>query len=119
MILGLGIDVVDVARFMAVLTRTPRLRERVFTPAEGRLPASSLAARFAAKEALAKSLGAPAGLRWLDAEVVSDAAGRPSLVVTGTVAAYAARVGVTSWHVSLSHDAGIASAVVVAEGERS
>lgn len=116
MILGLGIDVVDVARFTAVLERTPRLRQRVFTPAERTLPPASLAARFAAKEALAKALGAPAGLRWQDAEVVRDAAGRPGLVVSGTVEAYAARLGVRTWHVSLSHDAGIASAVVIAEG---
>ena len=106
----------DVARFSAVLARTPRLRERVFTPAERVLPPASLAARFAAKEALAKALGAPGGLRWQDAEVVRDAAGRPSIVVTGTVEAYARSLGVLAWHVSLSHDAGIASAVVIAEG---
>ena len=115
MILGVGIDVVDVARFAATLERSPRLCARLFTPAEQRLPPASLAARFAAKEAVAKALGAPRGLRWVDAEVVRDAAGRPHLSVTGTVAAEAARVGVTSWHVSLSHDAGIASAVVIAE----
>ncbi|RZS90362.1 holo-[acyl-carrier protein] synthase [Motilibacter rhizosphaerae] len=115
MIVGVGIDVVDVARFSAVLARTPRLAERVFTPAERALPPASLAARFAAKEALAKALGAPAGMRWLDAEVVRDAAGRPSLEVRGTVEAVARELGVARWHVSLSHDAGIASAVVVAE----
>ncbi|MGN6088963.1 MAG: holo-ACP synthase [Actinomycetales bacterium] len=114
-IVGLGIDVVDVARFGAVLERTPRLAERLFTDAERALPLASLAARFAAKEALAKALGAPGGLRWRDAEVVRGDAGRPGLQVTGTVAALAAQLGVTRWHVSLSHDAGIASAVVIAE----
>jgi holo-[acyl-carrier protein] synthase len=114
-IVGVGIDVVDVGRFGATLARTPALRERLFTVEERALPLASLAARFAAKEALAKSLGAPAGLRWLDATVVKDAAGAPSLVVSGTVAARADELGVEHLHVSLSHDAGIASAVVVAE----
>nr|WP_245941689.1 holo-ACP synthase [Vallicoccus soli] len=113
----MGIDVVDVARFGQALERTPRLRERLFTEDERRLPLASLAARFAAKEALAKALGAPVGLAWTDATVRREESGRPVLEVEGTVAARAAELGVRSWHVSLSHDAGIASAVVVAEGE--
>jgi holo-[acyl-carrier protein] synthase len=116
MIVGVGIDVVDIARFERSLTRTPGLAGRLFTKGERGLPAHSLAARFAAKEALAKALGAPRGLLWTDAEVVTSPAGRPHLNVAGTVAAAAAQRGVTSWHLSLSHDAGIASAVVVAEG---
>src|SRR4051812_1811849 len=112
MIVGVGIDVVDVARFAVTLERTPALRRRLFTAEEQTRPLASLAARFAAKEALAKALGAPGGLRWVDAEVRTDDTGRPSLVLTGTVAARAAAIGVTSSHVSLSHDAGIASAVV-------
>ena len=115
MIVGVGIDVVDVARFGQTLERTPALVQRLFTEAEQGLPLASLAARFAAKEALAKALGAPVGLRWVDASVTRDGAGRPHLAVTGTVAARAAELGVASLHVSLSHDAGIASAVVVAE----
>jgi holo-[acyl-carrier protein] synthase len=114
-IVGIGIDVVDVDRFEITLGRTPGLRERLFTPAEAELPVGSLAGRFAAKEALAKALGAPAGLHWLDAEVVKDADGRPSFVTTGTVAALAGRLGVTHVHLTISHDAGIASAMVVAE----
>ena len=116
MIVGVGIDVVDVARFGATLDRAPALRDRLFTAAEQRLPLASLAARFAAKEAVAKALGAPVGLHWTDAEVHTDHAGRPQVTDTGTVAARAAELGVRTWHVSLSHDAGIASAVVVAEG---
>jgi holo-[acyl-carrier protein] synthase len=115
-IVGVGIDVVDVARFAESLERTPRLAERLFTPAERVLKPVSLAARFAAKEALAKALGAPPELAWQDAEVASDDAGKPSLVVTGTVAERAAKLGVTAWHLSLSHDAGVACAVVIAEG---
>ena len=116
MIVGVGIDVVDVDRFIASLTRTPGLRERLFTPAEAQLPPASLAARFAAKEAIAKSLGAPAGLAWHDAEVVREESGRPRFVLTGTVLASAQALGATDVHLSLSHDAGIASAVVVLEG---
>lgn len=123
MIVGVGIDVVPVARFADALDRTPSLAARLFTAAEqvtatgGPRSAESLAARFAAKEALAKALGAGGGMRWTDAEVRTDAAGRPSLVVSGTVAARAASLGVTRWHVSLSHDGGIASATVIAEGD--
>ncbi len=116
MIVGIGVDVVDVERFEATLARTSGLRERLFTPNEAHLPPGSLAGRFAAKEALAKALGAPAGLRWVDAEIVKDSDGRPSFVVTGTVAALVTRLGVNEIHLSISHDAGIASAMVVAEG---
>ncbi len=115
MIVGVGIDVVDVARFTRQLERTPALRDRLFTPTERGLGPNSLAARFAAKEALAKALGAPAGLRWTDATVHRGEDGRPHLEITGTVRARADELGVTGLHVSLSHDAGIASAVVIAE----
>jgi holo-[acyl-carrier protein] synthase len=116
MIIGVGIDVVDIARFTQALTRTKGLAARLFTEGERVLPPHSLAARFAAKEALAKALGAPRGLLWTDAEVINGSGGRPHLRVSGTVAAAATRLGVTHWHLSLSHDAGIASAVVIAEG---
>ena len=121
MIVGVGIDVVPVARFAEVLERTPALAERLFTAAElvtrsgEPRTAESLAARFAAKEALAKALGAGGGMHWTDAEVITDDDGRPFLVVTGTVAERAASLGVQHWHVSLSHDGGIASATVIAE----
>ncbi|MFJ9947060.1 holo-ACP synthase [Kitasatospora sp. NPDC091207] len=121
-IIGVGIDVAGIDRFGAALERTPGLAERLFTPGERRLPSgeprgtASLAARFAAKEALAKALGAPGGPHWTDVEVVTEASGRPELWVRGTVAALAAELGVVSWHVSLGHDAGVASVVVIAEG---
>jgi holo-[acyl-carrier protein] synthase len=117
-IIGVGIDVVDVARFGATLERTPGLRDRLFTDAERGLPLASLAARFAAKEALAKALGAPVGLRWHDAEVHRGEDGRPHVGMQGTVAARAKELGASRTHISLSHDAGIASAVVILEGER-
>jgi len=114
-VVGVGIDVVDLARFEQALTRTPALRERLFTAAEAVLPVASLAARFAAKEAIAKALGAPRGLEWHDAEVVSEETGRPQFTLRGTVLARVQEVGAQHVHVSLSHDAGIASAVVVLE----
>lgn len=115
-IIGVGIDVVDIERFAKTLERTPALRDRLFTAEERGLGIASLAARFAAKEALAKSLGAPAGMYWTDARVVTSESGKPSLVIGGTVQSRASDLGVDCFHVSLSHDAGVASAVVIAEG---
>ncbi|GGX04171.1 holo-ACP synthase [Streptomyces chryseus] len=122
MIIGVGIDVAEIERFGASMERTPQMARRLFLDSELYLPSgdrrgtASLAARFAAKEALAKALGAPAGLQWTDAEVYVEDSGRPRLRVSGTVLARAEALGVRSWHVSLSHDAGVASAVVIAEG---
>jgi holo-[acyl-carrier protein] synthase len=115
-VIGVGIDVCGIDRFMESLERNPLLVERLFTPGEASRPPASLAARFAAKEALAKALGAPAGMVWQDAEVLTEPSGRPSFSLTGTVLARAKELGVSSVHLSLSHDAGIASAVVVLEG---
>ena len=121
MIVGVGIDVVPVERFAEALARTPGLAARLFTESERVTAAGSprsvdsLAARFAAKEALAKALGAGGGLLWTDAEIRTDEWGRPHVEVRGTVAERAAALGVTRWHVSLSHDGGIASATVIAE----
>ena len=115
MIVGVGIDVVDVARFVDTLHRVPALRTRLFTPEEREMPETSLAARFAAKEAIAKALGAPAGMSWQDATVRRVAGAQPVVEVVGTVAAAAALAGVDRFHLSISHDAGIASAVVIAE----
>ena len=104
-VIGVGIDVVDIDRFVQSLERTPALRGRLFTELEAGRPPASLAARFAAKEAMA----------WHDAEIVSEETGRPRFEIRGTVAARAEALGVAHVHVSLSHDAGIASAVVVLE----
>ncbi len=114
-VIGVGIDVVDLERFAESLARTPGLTERLFTPSEATSGMASLAARFAAKEALAKALGAPGNLAWHDAEVVSEDSGRPLFSLRGTVSARAQQLGATHVHLSLSHDAGIASAVVVLE----
>ncbi|WP_146341010.1 MULTISPECIES: holo-ACP synthase [Nesterenkonia] len=117
MILGIGVDVVQVSRFREQLRRTPALRERLFTPAEQGLSDRSLAARFAAKEAVAKALGAPAGMNWQHCQVVPAASGAPRVEITESVAAVAQARGVARWHLSLSHDGDIATAMVVAEGD--
>ena len=121
-VVAVGIDVVAVDRFAAALERTPSLGRRLFNPDERvtstghpRGPAS-LAARFAVKEAVAKALGVPAGMDWHDCRVISESSGRPVLQVSQTVADAAATLGITDWRISVSHDAGIAAAVVVALG---
>ena len=86
MIIGIGVDVVDLERFELVLDRTPAMRARLFTPSEllrdgEPRPIASLAARFAAKEALIKAFGSSAGLSWQDLEVVSDDQRNPSLTL--------------------------------------
>jgi holo-[acyl-carrier protein] synthase len=115
-IVGIGVDIVHISRLESALRRTPGLAGRLFTEGERGRPAASLAACFAAKEAVAKVLGGPPGLRWADVEVVHDAAGRPALRASGTVAQAASARGVRRWHLSLTHDGGMSVAMVVAEG---
>ncbi len=115
MIAGIGVDIVDVPRFGRQLEKTPRLHERLFTVDERGLPLRSLAARFAAKEAIAKALGAPAGMNWQDCSIIKNQAGDPQIHVVGTVAEASAQRGITSWHLTMSHDGDMAIAMVVAE----
>lgn len=126
MVLGIGIDLCEVARLEHALARFgDRLLERCFTDGERaacltrRHPAPGLAARFAAKEALAKAihtgLGGPLG--WRDVEVVRALSGQPELRLTGGGAAWiAARWGMVRLHLSLTHERGMAAAVVIVEG---
>jgi holo-[acyl-carrier protein] synthase len=116
-IVGIGVDVVDLARFALSLERTPHLADRLFTEHERSSAPASLAAAFAAKEAVAKALGAPTGLGWHDVEIRHEDSGKPYLLVTGSVAAAAAAQRVARWHVSLSHDGGAAMAMVIAEAD--
>jgi len=115
MIVGIGVDLAEISRLEHALERTPALASRLFAESERGLPVRSLAACFAAKEAVAKALGAPPGLLWTDAVVRHGDRGRPVLEISGTVAAAAASLGITTWHLSISHDAGLSIAVVVAE----
>jgi holo-[acyl-carrier protein] synthase len=121
-LIGLGLDAVDVERFRRVLERRPSVAERLFTDDERAYgdsasdPATRLAARFAAKEAVMKALGVGLGaFGFHEVEVVRDAdTGAPSLSLTGRAAALAAEHGVTQWRVSLTHTALVAEAVVAA-----
>ena len=112
MIDGIGIDVVDIERFKSSLDRTPGLVEKLFTENERTKPIASLAARFAAKEALAKALSVGKGLPWHDAEVLNLETGNPVFLFRGEIAEIIDGADV---HLSLSHDAGIASAMVIVE----
>jgi holo-[acyl-carrier protein] synthase len=117
-VIGIGTDVLEVARMQAALERTPTLRDRLFTPAEQavRTPAR-LAARFAAKEAVAKALGTGiTGFAFRDIEVVGDQDGRPEVRLHGAAAEAATARGVVRVHVSLSHTGVVAVANAVAEG---
>ncbi|TFD30587.1 holo-ACP synthase [Cryobacterium cryoconiti] len=116
MIRGIGVDIVDLARFERQVLRTPGLIARLFTPAERGLPVNSLAARFAAKEALIKALGDSAGVSWQEMDVVTDTHGNPGFVLTGAAAAALAVRGIDTVHLTMTHDAGVACAFVVAEG---
>lgn len=113
-------DIVDTDRFARVLERTPGLVPRVFTVREvelsggERLRPASLAARWAAKEAVSKALVRTSGLQWHDCEVLTGPHGEPVLSMRGTVAAAAEAMGIGHWAISLSHDGHMAIAVVVA-----
>ena len=115
MIAGIGIDVVDIVRFERSLERTPSLRDRLFAESERHRPARSLAARFAAKEALIKALGGHAVIRWHDMRIVQDEDGNPDFELSGALSSHVAALGIDRVHLSMSHDAGIASAFVVLE----
>jgi holo-[acyl-carrier protein] synthase len=120
-VIGVGIDAVDVERFRAVLGRRRRFAERVFTAGERAEaaarhdPVPGLAARFAAKEAVMKSLSVGLGaFDFADVEVVRGEGGAPALTVTGRAAALAQERAVGGWHISLTHTHSVAMAVAVA-----
>jgi len=115
-IVGVGVDIVDVARFEASLERTPALAQRLFTDVERDLPMPSLAARFAAKEAFIKAMGGSGAMGWHDMSVAPTDGAAPKLELSGEAAKLANGRGVTGVHLSLSHDGGQAVAFVVAEG---
>jgi holo-[acyl-carrier protein] synthase len=121
-VIGVGIDAVEIPRFRDLLQRRPRLAERLFSRDERTLadsrsdPVPTLAARFAAKEAAMKALSTGlGGVDFADIEVLASTDGAPRLSISGRAAARAGALGVTSWHVSLSHTATLATAVVVAD----
>ena len=118
MVLGLGVDIVEINRMEAALERRPRLKERLFSAGEQRYcegkarPDVHYALRFAAKEAVLKALGTGfTGVNFLDVEVVHDPKGRPQPVLSGAAQAYADKMGVVEMHLSLSytHSTAVAS----------
>lgn len=122
MIVGIGVDLVNVPRFTATLNSVTALRPMYFTSEEvheGTQPrsAASIAMRYAAKEACAKALGIPPGLRFTDCIIRTDPDGKPWLETTGGLAAAAAKLGVTRWHLSMSYEGDVAVAYVVAEAD--
>jgi holo-[acyl-carrier protein] synthase len=129
MIVGIGVDEVEVARMGATLARTPSMRARLFTAderayaeaAEPGMAAQRFAARFAAKEAVLKSLGAGLGAcKFVEIEVARDEdSGAPALVLHGAAAALAAERGAARLHLSLTHTPARAVAYVIAEGVES
>ena len=125
MIIGIGTDLAVIARIQRLAEKyEDRFLRRVFTAHEReecfrrQQWAEALAARFAAKEALMKALGTGyrQGVKYQEIEVFHHPSGKPELRLQGVTADYAARLGVTSMHVTLTHDGGLALAVVVLEG---
>lgn len=125
-VLGVGVDALEIGRMRAALGRTPSLAARLFTPREratctsrcGDLKVGGLAARFAAKEAVAKALGTGMrGFGFRDIEVRSDPLGKPEVVLHNGAADVARRAGVRRIHVSLTTSAELALAQAVAEGD--
>jgi len=121
MIVGLGIDVCSIERMRRALERHgDRFYARICSPAErqdlmGREEATALAGRFAVKEAFAKALDGARGVGWHEVEVRRAPSGRPVLELSGNAVAAVDRFGADTWHVSITHDAGVAVAVVILE----
>jgi holo-[acyl-carrier protein] synthase len=122
-VLGVGIDLCDVERLRAAMTRTPGMRTRIFSMAEQeycerrRDPAERYAARFAAKEAVLKAMGCGLGSCAVrDIQVLNEKSGEPKVVLVDTAARLAAEKGVVGWHISLTHTSSLAQATALALG---
>ncbi|MDA2966958.1 MAG: holo-ACP synthase [Actinomycetota bacterium] len=121
MIIGVGVDAVEIDRFRRSLERTPSMKSRLFTSEELEYvephddPTASLAARFAAREAVMKAMGVGLGaFEFHDVWVQRADSGRPTLVVTGRAEQIANELGVTDWHLSITHTDTTAIAYVIA-----
>jgi len=127
MIVGLGVDIVDIARVERMIAaHGERAVQRLFTPNESsyckgkRRPAQHFAARLAAKEAAFKALSGSEEARaiiWREIEISVEADGRPTLALHGRAALRAAELGAIRFWVSMTHDGGSAHATVVLESE--
>ena len=121
LILGIGIDAVDIDRFRKSLERTPSMHRRLFTDRELAYvapkadPVPSLAARFASREAVMKAMGLGLGaFGFHDVWVDHHESGEPLLHVTGRAAELASDRGIATWHLSITHTDQVAIAYVVA-----
>ena len=123
MIVGTGVDILEIARVARALGRTPGFAKRIFTPNEleafdqSSQPARFLAKRFAAKEAAVKALGTgiAKGVCWQHLEVVKNSAGRPDLLVTGKAFEHSEVLGITQWFLSYSDEQSYVVAQVIAQ----
>ncbi|MEQ9461623.1 MAG: holo-ACP synthase [Phycisphaeraceae bacterium] len=124
-VLGHGVDLTEVSRVLDLIEKHGEsFLERCFTQAEAEYASDSkrfgehLAARFAAKEAVLKALGTglTSGISWQDIEVIRSPLGKPNVRLSGRAHDIAAELGITDWHLSLSHTAGLAMASVIATG---
>jgi holo-[acyl-carrier protein] synthase len=121
MIVGIGIDVCSIERMRRALERHgDRFFARICSERErsdlaGRDMATALSGRFAVKEAFAKALDGAPGVGWHEVEVRRAENGRPHLELRGNALAMVEKFGADKWHVTISHDAGIAAAVVILE----
>lgn len=126
-VVGHGVDLVEVERVRRLVSRHgEHALQRIFTDGERayslgtRRASEHLAARFAAKEAVFKALGTGwrRGIAWVDAEVVTEASGRPRVALHGTAAGVARSLGIVDWQLSLSHTSthAIASAIALGPG---
>ncbi len=121
MIVGIGVDAVEIDRFRRSLERTPSMKSRLFTSEELEYvephvdPTASLAARFAAREAVMKAMGVGLGaFEFHDVWVQRAESGRPTLAVTGRARQIANELGITAWHLSITHTDSTAIAYVIA-----
>jgi holo-[acyl-carrier protein] synthase len=122
MIIGIGIDLVEVQRLASILDKWgERFTKRCFSTrediycGESRCPAIHYAGRFAVKEAFIKSIGGPQGIRYQDIEVVNLINGNPDLIISGETRKILDSFGVLKMHVSLSHTDHYATAMVILE----
>jgi holo-[acyl-carrier protein] synthase len=121
MIVGMGIDVCSIERMRRALERHgDRFFSRICSEAErkdlsGRDVATALAGRFAVKEAFAKALDGARGVGWHEVEVRREPSGKPTLTLHGNATAMVEKFGANKWHVSITHDAGVAIAMVILE----
>lgn len=117
MIVGVGVDLVDLNRFESKIAESTLFAERIFTTNERTAKPESLAGYWAAKEAFIKAVGHSNGISFQEMEVIKDSHGKPSLQLSGQTADVAKDLGISNLHLSISHDGNMAVAMLVAESE--